>query len=323
MSWRSHILFHLNSGTEAEWAQLTKGENALPEGVTVNFNAPIHHYGSWTGTDPNCTTEGKRTRTCTDDGCGHTEEMTLPVRGHYWGIGRVTTLPTETTTGVRTYTCRTYGCNATRTEEIPKLAPRVPVSERFDDVAPNSWAYEDIQYCVDYELMAGVGGGRFEPKTLTTRAQLVQILYRLAGAPEVSGETPFTDLTADWYKTAVLWAYQTGVTSGVSETTFAPDTPVTREQVAVFLARFADRVLDRYTPYMWDALFPFQDREQISYYARTAMNWACDLGLIKGIPGPGGLRLEPQSSATREQMAVMIARFCRRLNVWNEPMPEL
>jgi hypothetical protein len=151
----------------------------------------------------------------------------------------------------------------------------------------------------------------------------VQILYRLAGAPEVSGETPFTDLTADWYKTAVLWAYQTGVTSGVSETTFAPDTPVTREQVAVFLARFADRVLDRYTPYMWDALFPFQDREQISYYARTAMNWACDLGLIKGIPGPGGLRLEPQSSATREQMAVMIARFCRRLNVWNEPMPEL
>ena len=109
----------------------------------------------------------------------------------------------------------------------------------------------------------------------------------------------------------------------MSETTFAPDDPVTREQVTVFLAAFADRVLDRYTPYMWDALFPFQDREQISYYARTAMNWACDLGLIKGIPGPGGLRLEPQSSATREQMAVMIARFCRRLNVWNEPMPEL
>ena len=170
------------SGTEAEWAQLTKGENALPEGVTVNFNAPIHHYGSWTGTDPNCTTEGKRTRTCTDDGCGHTEEMTLPARGHYWGIGRVTTPPTETTTGVRTYTCRTYGCNATRTEEIPKLAPRVPVSERFDDVAPNSWAYEDIQYCVDYELMRRCRrSASLRPKTLTTRAQLVQILYRHCG----------------------------------------------------------------------------------------------------------------------------------------------
>ncbi|MFR0794999.1 MAG: S-layer homology domain-containing protein [Oscillospiraceae bacterium] len=115
-------------------------------------------------------------------------------------------------------------------------------------------------------------------------------LYRLAGAPEVSGETPLTDPhCADWHKTAVLWAYQTGVTSGVSETTFAPDTPVTREQVAVFLARFADRVLDRYTPHMWDALFPFQDREQISCFMRgTAMNWACDLeGLIKAHSGPG------------------------------------
>ena len=311
------------SGTEAEWAQLTKGENALPEGVTVNFNAPIHHYGSWTGTDPNCTTEGQRTRTCTDEGCGHTEEMTLPACGHYWGIGRVTTLPTETTTGVRTYTCRTYGCNATRTEEIPKLPPRVPVSERFNDVDPNSWAYEDIQYCVDHELMRGVGNRKFAPKMVMTRAQMVQVLYNIAGEPAVTGETPFTDLTANWYQNAVLWACQTGVTSGMSETTFAPDDPVTREQVAVFLAGFADRVLDRYTPYMWDALFPFQDRESISYYARTAMNWACDRGLIKGIPAPGGLRLEPQGYATREQMAVMLAQFCRKLNVWNEPMPEL
>ena len=201
--------------------------------------------------------------------------------------------------------------------------PAAAAESAFTDVRSGAWYAGAIGWAAGSGIVNGVGGGRFEPKTLTTRAQLVQILYRLAGAPEVSGETPFTDLTADWYKTAVLWAYQTGVTSGVSETTFAPDTPVTREQVAVFLARFADRVLDRYTPYMWDALFPFQDREQISYYARTAMNWACDLGLIKGIPGPGGLRLEPQSSATREQMAVMIARFCRRLNVWNEPMPEL
>ena len=311
------------SGTGAEWAQLTKGENALPEGVTVNFNAPIHHYGSWTGTYPSCTTEGQRTRTCTDEGCGHTEEMTLPARGHYWGVGRVTTPPTETTAGVRTYTCQIYGCNATRTEEIPKLAPQVPVSERFDDVDPDGWACEDIQYCVDHELMNGTGNRTFAPKMVMTRAQMVQVLYNIVGEPAVTGETTFTDLTANWYQNAVLWAYQTGVASGMSETTFAPDDPVTREQVTVFLAEFADRVLDKYTPYMWDALFPFQDRESISYYARTAMNWACNLGLIKGIPGPGGLRLEPQSYATREQMAVILAQFCRELNVWNEPIPEL
>ena len=311
------------SGTAAEWAQLTKGENALPEGVAVNFNAPIHHYGSWTGTYPSCTTEGQRTRACKDDGCSHTEEMTLPARGHYWDVGRVTTPPTETTAGVRTYTCRIYGCNATRTEEIPKLAPQVPVSERFDDVDPNGWACEDIQYCVDHDLMNGIGNRKFAPKMVMTRAQMVQVLYNIVGEPAVTGETTFTDLTANWYQNAVLWAYQTGVASGMSETTFAPDDPVTREQVTVFLAEFADRVLDKYTPYMWDALFPFLDRESISYYARTAMNWACNLGLIKGIPGPGGLRLEPQSYATREQMAVILAQFCRELNVWNEPIPEL
>ena len=220
--------------------------------------------------------------------------------------------------GIVEHTCSR--CNGTGYEV---LDPEIWAYEQFGDVDPTQWSYEGIQFCVMMGYMSGMDTHVFAPRGVTTRAQLVQILYNFVGGPEVSGETPFTDLTADWYKTAVLWAYQTGVTSGVSETTFAPDTPVTREQVAVFLARFADRVLDRYTPYMWDALFPFQDREQISYYARTAMNWACDLGLIKGIPGPGGLRLEPQSSATREQMAVMIARFCRRLNVWNEPMPEL
>ena len=301
------------SGTEAEWAQLTKGENALPEGVTVNFNAPIHHYGSWTGTDPNCTTEGKRTRTCTDDGCGHTEEMTLPARGHYWGIGRVTTLPTETTTGVRTYTCRTYGCNATRTEEIPKLAPRVPVSERFDDVAPNSWAYEDIQYCVDYELMAGVGGGRFEPKTLTTRAQLVQILYRLAGAPEVSGETPFTDLTADWYKTAVLWAYQTGVTAGTSRTTFSPDDPVTREQLAALLMEYADRILKLRHTWTPANLNDFPDGGYVAGWARSAMADAVALGLISGSNDNGVNYLRPQGHAAREQTATILSAFCQNV----------
>ena len=310
------------SGTVAEWAQLTKGENALPEGVTVNFNAPIHHYGFWKGTYPSCTTEGQRTRTCTDDGCGYTEEMTLPARGHYFDGGRVTTPPTETTTGVRTYTCKTYGCNATYTEEIPKLAPQVPVSERFNDVDPDGWAYEDIQYCVDHELMNGVGGRSFAPGRVMTRAQMVQVLYNIEGEPAVTGETPFTDLTSDWYQDAVLWAYQTGVVAGTGDgSTFSPDDPVTREQTAVILMEYADRVLDKYHPSEYDRLFPYQDRADISDYARTAMNWAVDHNLFSGVPGPGGLYLKPQSDATREQMAVILAQFCRELNVWNEPIP--
>ena len=310
------------SGTAAEWAQLTKGENALPEGVTVNFNAPIHHYGFWKGTYPSCTTEGQRTRTCKDDGCGYTEEMTLPARGHYFDGGRVTTPPTETTTGVRTYTCKTYGCNATRTEEIPKLAPQVPVSERFNDVDPDGWAYEDIQYCVDHELMNGVGGRSFAPGRVMTRAQMVQVLYNIEGEPAVTGETPFTDLTSDWYQNAVLWAYQTGVVAGTGDgSTFSPDDPVTREQTAVILMEYADRVLDKYHPSEYDRLFPYQDRADISDYARTAMNWVVYHNLFSGVPGPGGLHLKPQSDATREQMAVILAQFCRELNVWNDPIP--
>ena len=301
------------SGTEAEWAQLTKGENALPEGVTVNFNAPIHHYGSWTGTDPNCTTEGKRTRTCTDDGCGHTEEMTLPARGHYWGIGRVTTLPTETTTGVRTYTCRTYGCNATRTEEIPKLAPRVPVSERFDDVAPNSWAYEDIQYCVDYELMAGVGGGRFEPKTLTTRAQLVTMLYRQAGSPKAAKSSPFTDVTDSWSVDAINWAFEKGVVNGTSSTTFSPNDAITRQDMATILYNYTKNVLDL-DVYDTADLTGYPDYSSISDYARTPLSWAVAQGLILGVGNSNGVdTIQPKGDAPRAQTATIIMRFCQNV----------
>ena len=113
----------------------------------------------------------------------------------------------------------------------------VDVTQMFTDVTKN-WAYPGIQYCVTHQLMSGVGGNLFAPKMTTTRAQIVQILYNLEGEPKVSGTTPFTDLTQNWYKDAVLWAYQTGVVSGTSATTFAPDLPVTREQIAVVLMGF-------------------------------------------------------------------------------------
>ena len=117
----------------------------------------------------------------------------------------------------------------------------VDVTEMFTDVTKN-WAYPGIQYCVTHQLMSGVGGNLFAPKMTTTRAQIVQILYNLEGEPKVSGATPFTDLTQNWYKDAVLWAYQTGVVSGTSATTFAPDLPVTREQVATILMEFCKNV---------------------------------------------------------------------------------
>ena len=305
------------SGTEAEWAQLTKGENALPEGVTVNFNAPIHHYGFWKGTDPHCTTEGQRTRACTDDGCGYTDAMTLPARGHYFDGGRVTTPPTETTTGVRTYTCKTYGCNATYTEEIPKLAPQVPVSERFNDVDPDGWAYEDIAYCVEHSLMSGVGGTTFLPDGVMTRAQIVQVLYNIEGEPAVTGSTPFTDLTSDWYQNAVLWAYQTGVVAGTSATTFDPESPVTREQIAVILMGYADMV--QHLKHTWTPadLSAFPDGASVSDWAQAAMADAVALELISGAETDDGIFLQPQGDAAREQVATILQSFCTRTLGWS------
>ncbi|MEI3161411.1 MAG: S-layer homology domain-containing protein [Oscillospiraceae bacterium] len=112
----------------------------------------------------------------------------------------------------------------------------------FTDVTKN-WAYPGIQYCVTHQLMSGIGDNLFAPKLTTTRAQIVQILYNLEGEPKVSGTTPFTDLTQNWYKDAVLWAYQTTWSPARRRTTFEPDRPVTREQIAVILMEYMTRVL--------------------------------------------------------------------------------
>lgn len=119
---------------------------------------------------------------------------------------------------MRRYTCTR--CGTTRTETIP--APSCSSKDLTDVPAPDNWAHAGIDYCVRSGLMSGVGGGRFDPKGTTTRAQVVQILYNLAGGPKAAGTTPFTDLTQDWYKDAVLWAYQAGIVAGTSATTFAP-----------------------------------------------------------------------------------------------------
>ena len=104
-----------------------------------------------------------------------------------------------------------------------KDTTEVDVTQMFTDVEKN-WAYPGIQYCVTHGIMGGMGDGTFAPTGTTTRAQIVQILYNLEGTPAVSGTTPFTDLTANWYKPAILWAYQNNVVAGTSPTTFDPDT---------------------------------------------------------------------------------------------------
>ena len=184
---------------------------------------------------------------------------------------------------------------------------------QFTDVDAGSWAYPGIRYCVQNGLMSGIGNGLFAPKMTTTRAQMAQMLYQLAGAPAVSGKTPFTDLTMDWYKDAVLWAYQTGVATGTGATTFSPDAAVTREQVAVMLMSYAKKIAQVDLSGAKADLTKFPDGARVSPWARTDLSAAVALGLISGVGDGGTVYLSPQGSAAREQVATILMAFSRNV----------
>ena len=260
-------------------------------------------------TAPTCTAKGYTTHTCA---CGDSYVDTyVDALGHAWDNGKVTKEPTETETGVKTFTCTR--CGETKTETIPATGSDVDVTEMFSDVTKN-WAYPGIQYCVTHKLMGSTGGDKFAPAMTTTRAQIVQILYNLEGEPKVSGTTPFTDLTQDWYQDAVLWAYQTGVVAGTGDgTTFDPDLPVTREQIAVILMEYTDRILNIKRTWTPADLSIFPDAASVSDWAKDAMADAVGLGLISGASNGGQTLLEPQGSATREQVATILMEFCKNV----------
>ncbi len=267
----------------------------------------VHSYKDVV-TAPTCTEKGYTTHTCS---CGDSYVDTyVDALGHAWDSGTVTKQPTATETGVRTYTCTR--CSATKTETIPATGS-VDVTQMFTDVTKN-WAYPGIQYCVTHGIMGGMGDGTFAPTGTTTRAQIVQILYNLEGTPAVSGTTPFTDLTANWYKPAILWAYQNNVVAGTSPTTFAPDQPVTREQIAVILTQYMFHVLKMERTWTPADLSTFPDGAQVSGWAKEAMQDAVALGLINGTKMPdGAVYLDPQGSAQRQQVATILMNFCQNV----------
>ena len=258
-------------------------------------------------TAPTCTAKGYTTHTCA---CGDSYVDTyVDALGHAWNAGKVTEAPTETKTGVKTFTCTR--CGETKTETIP--VTNCPSAVFTDVQGGDHWAHVGIDYCIANCLMSGIGNDLFGPKLTTTRAQIVQILYNLEGEPKVSGKTPFTDLTNDWYQDAVLWAYQTGVVAGTSSTTFEPDRPVTREQIAVILMEYMTRVLKLERTLTPADLSTFPDADSVSDWAKDAMADAVGLGLISGASNGGQTYLEPQGSATREQVATILMEFCKNV----------
>ncbi len=174
-----------------------------------------------------------------------------------------------------------------------------------DVPAESNWAHAGIDYCINNGLMQGVTNSQFKPEAEMTRAMLVTVLYRAAGQPDVSCYTnPFTDMNACWYENAVTWAYAKGITSGVSDTRFAPDDFLTREQLVSMLYRF--RQLSSATPARMDALDSFYDAGSISNWAAEAMRWAVTGGILSGTSSTS---LSPNGAATRAQLASILLRY--------------
>lgn len=279
-----------------------------------------HKWDSGTVTaEPTEKEPGTMTYTCTV--CGQTKTEVIPATGphtHVWDEGTVTVAPTETTPGVRTYTCTV--CGQTRTEIIPATGSAVCPggaacpSFRFRDVpAPSNWAHEGIDYCVRHGLMSGFDATTFSPDTVSTRAQIVMILYNLSGDTTDYSKyyVPFTDVKpGTWYYNAVAWGYDKDIVAGMSTTTFAPDGLITREQMAVLLYGYTEK----YAPaYLGGAasLNSFPDAASVSNWAYAAMSWAVGNGLISGIASNGADYLAPSGGATRAQIAAIMMRYCR------------
>lgn len=182
-------------GSKEAWQAVEVGEhNTLLRLAKVDYNAVTeHHFGDWAvTTEATCTEPGVRTRTCTDPGCAETETESIPALGHDWGESVTVAEPNGAQGGRVRTACKRCGAETLRFTD-----PEIPAYQQFDDVDLALWSYPGIAFCVKTGLMSGTDAHTFAPHAVTTRAQIVQILYNLAGEPAVTGTTPFTDLTND------------------------------------------------------------------------------------------------------------------------------
>lgn len=177
----------------------------------------------------------------------------------------------------------------------------------FVDVREGAWFYDYVGFAHQQELVEGVAEDVFRPNGDMTRSQMVTVLYRMAGSPQVTGTTPFQDLPQGeyFYADALVWAYEAGIAKGVTETKFAPKGSMTREQMVTFLARYA--AFCGYSLETKGDISGYQDGNRVSHYAKGAIAWAVENGLIVGT---SKTTLSPRNLATRAQVATVLVRFC-------------
>jgi len=287
-----------------------------------------HDWGEWvTSIEPTVSTVGYRYHVCNRDGCGYREGEDIPkLHTHTWDAGVVTQKPTAAEPGVRTYTCTV--CGQTRTEAIPATGvpetcnggPACPGYAFRDMPAPSIWSHAGLDYCIYHGYIAGTSATTVTPDGECTRAMIVSILYRVQGEPtKVNGyelkklAPPFDDVERGrWYTDAIWWAKLTGVVSGMSPSTFAPDDPITRAQLAVILYNYTQQFAPESLTET-GSLAGFPDADSVPSWARTAMAWAVGNGLISGVGENGVSYLRPEGCATRAQVATILMNYDKAL----------
>lgn len=211
------------------------------------------------------------------------------------------------------YVLTTGDSNHTYSQCVVTVTGKAPVcdggancpSRAFPDLDPAQWYHLSTDYAITNHLFIGFEDGTFRPNGQMSRAMFAMVLWRVAGSPASSAALPFADVAADaWYADAVRWAYAAGVINGVSTTAFDPESPVTREQMATMVVRYAEKT--GAVTGARDDLSQFSDGMQVSSYALAAVRWAVAVGLLRGM---GNGRLEPQGTATRAEVATLLMRF--------------
>lgn len=199
--------------------------------------------------------------------------------------------------------------NQTSLYDMSDVTIHICPAAAFKDVNVLDWYHEAVDYVLENGLMNGKGNGIFDPNTSTTRAEVAALLYRMEDSPEIEGmENPFKDVRmGDWFYEEVVWAANTGVVTGTSKDEFTPNTSITREQVVTMLYRYASK------PEMnVEVLNDFPDSNTVSSYAKEAMAWAVENGIINGVIKNEIATLSPQGTATRAQLAKILMKYLEK-----------
>lgn len=255
--------------------------------------APLPHLGHAYTVDvepPTCTARGYTVHYCPGCGDRFRTDYTEPL-GHRYDDGVIIKEPTLTAMGAILYSC--IGCTDTYQVTIPKL------TNPFEDIDDQAFYFAPVIWAVNLGITSGMDETHFVPHALCDRSQVVTFLWRAAGKPEPDPTAlPFRDVPRDcFYEKAVLWAYQSGITSGTDLTHFSPYEPCSRAQVVTFLHRLRSCP----EPTVSSA---FPDVSQDSYYHKAVL-WAAERGITVGMDG-GYFR--PDCSCTRSEIVTFLYR---------------